>query len=302
MAKITLMVGISGSGKSTQAKIMAEKNNAVIVSRDKLREMLFGFTEENVFEYYEVPKEMLYKNEQIITKYQNELILQALKSGSYVIVDNTNLVLKYIKDFFKIFHSYEIDFCLIECELEEAIVRDKKRIRSVGENVIKKQYEDFQKLKNSFDFQPYKPFIPTIDNNPFKKHCVIFDIDGTLALKRNRNAYNWAAVINDSLNIPVERLYNACKQMNYEIIICSGRDAICKEETIKWLEKYNIEYIKLFMREKGDARPDYIVKQEMWAEICKDYYIEFMVDDRNQVVDHARNLGFTVFQVAEGNF
>jgi len=52
MAKITLMVGISGSGKSTKAKEISEKTGALIVNRDKLREMLFGYTEQNIASYY----------------------------------------------------------------------------------------------------------------------------------------------------------------------------------------------------------------------------------------------------------
>ena len=40
----------------------------------------------------------------------------------------------------------------------------------------------------------------------------------------------------------------------------------------------------------------------MWKEIIKNYYIVAMIDDRKQVVDHARKLGFTVLQVDEGNF
>jgi len=38
----------------------------------------------------------------------------------------------------------------------------------------------------------------------------------------------------------------------------------------------------------------------MWREIVKNNYIEYMLDDRNSVVNHARRLGFTVFQVAPG--
>jgi thiamine monophosphate synthase len=56
------------------------------------------------------------------------------------------------------------------------------------------------------------------------------------------------------------------------------------------------------MRKSEDNRPDWQVKAEMWEEICKKYYIQFMVDDRNQVVDYARNLGFKVLQTEYNNF
>ena len=49
-------------------------------------------------------------------------------------------------------------------------------------------------------------------------------------------------------------------------------------------------------------RKDYIIKEEMWRDICSRYYISQMFDDRDQVVEHARLLGFNVNQVAAGNF
>jgi hypothetical protein len=51
------------------------------------------------------------------------------------------------------------------------------------------------------------------------------------------------------------------------------------------------------MRRRNDTRPDYIVKEEMWREICEKFHISFMLDDRDSVVCHARDLGFTVFEV-----
>lgn len=305
MPKITLMIGISCSGKSTKAKILAEQNNALIVSRDKLRELLFGYTESNVNEYYNFSPDHLFKKEKTITSYQNDIIFKTLKEGKDVIVDNTNLKLKYIKEFIKAFHKYQIDFILNECSLDQAIQRDKLRIRQAGEDLIKKQHQDLHNLKKSFDFKSYEPTKLVIKNDPSKRPCIVFDIDGTLALKGDRNAFDWKAVYSDKINSPVYSLYQSVSfdSLNdFAIIICSGRDSICRIETEAWLSQHTIEYNQLLMREEKDMRPDYIVKQEMWEQICKDYYIEYMIDDRDQVVNHARDLGFTVFQVAEGNF
>jgi hypothetical protein len=71
---------------------------------------------------------------------------------------------------------------------------------------------------------------------------------------------------------------------------------------MRWLDVNGINYEWILMREEADKRADYIVKEEMWKKICNDYYIEAMFDDRNQVVNHARKLGFNVFQVNEGDF
>ena len=320
MPTITLLIGISGSGKSTYAQAVAPQTNSIIVSRDKLREMIFGYTEETIHKYYG-QKENLYKNEQLITTYQNSLIKKALERGQNVIVDNTNLVLKHIKDFHKTFHHYENHHHLIECDLSDAIKRDKLRVRSVGESVIKDQYQKLQNLKQNFDFKSYIPVTPNIKNDPSKPDCVVFDIDGTLALKGNRNAYDWKRVGEDTVNASVYALYRSLVEdvqlNNYKIIICSGRSEVCRNETYEWLHENDMltellrgtyesdldfKHTTLYMRKENDNRPDWIVKQEMWEQICKDYYIEFMVDDRNQVVEHARKLGFTVFQVADGDF
>ena len=56
------------------------------------------------------------------------------------------------------------------------------------------------------------------------------------------------------------------------------------------------------MRKEGDCRKDYVIKEELWREIVKDYYVLFMLDDRQQVVNHARRLGFKVFQVEQNMF
>jgi hypothetical protein len=64
----------------------------------------------------------------------------------------------------------------------------------------------------------------------------------------------------------------------------------------------SIPYTNLYMRATGDRRKDWIVKAEMWEQIQKKYNILGMVDDRAQVVDFARRLGYKVFQVDAGEF
>ena len=57
------------------------------------------------------------------------------------------------------------------------------------------------------------------------------------------------------------------------------------------------------MRKNGYNKKDSIVKKEIFDEYIKDkYYVEFILDDRNQVVDMWREMGLTCLQVAEGNF
>jgi len=87
------------------------------------------------------------------------------------------------------------------------------------------------------------------------------------------------------------------------LIICTGRDQICEQETRDWLTKHQLDDIhELHMRKEKDHRKDFIIKEEMWRDISTRWNIIAMFDDRNQVVNHARKLGFKVLQVAEGNF
>jgi len=302
MAKITLMIGISGSGKSTKAKEIADKTGALIVNRDKLREMLFGYTEETIAGYYQQPD--LYLKENQITAFQNYLIERALIKGNDVIVDNTNLKLSFIKEFCEKFQEYDFEFNLIECSLEEAIKRDSQRTRKVGEEVIKRQFNNLNILKKIFDFKKIEKVKSQVLNNPSKPKAYIFDIDGTLALKGDRSPYDYAKVMEDKLNVCVAECVNSLKNSGFDIIICSGREANqqCEDLTKQWLDFHGIEYDWILMRKEGDMRADYIVKEEMWKKICDSYFIEAMFDDRNQVVNHARSLGFNVFQVNEGDF
>jgi len=56
------------------------------------------------------------------------------------------------------------------------------------------------------------------------------------------------------------------------------------------------------MRKAGDNRKDSIVKYEILQELIKEYYIEYVFDDRDQVVKMWREAGLRCLQVAPGNF
>jgi hypothetical protein len=57
------------------------------------------------------------------------------------------------------------------------------------------------------------------------------------------------------------------------------------------------------MRAESDFRKDSIVKKELFDNHIKNkYFIEYVLDDRNQVVDMWRDMGLKCLQVQEGNF
>jgi len=117
-----------------------------------------------------------------------------------------------------------------------------------------------------------------------------------------RTSFEWSKGGLDLVNESVKKVVAEIKQLGYKIIICTGRDGCCHNKTADWLIKNDIEFDGLYTRKRGDTRSDYVIKEEIWRYICMKHYIICMLDHRNQVVYHARKLGFKVYQVAEGNF
>ena len=148
------------------------------------------------------------------------------------------------------------------------------------------------------------------------KDLIVCDLDGTLCDIEHRTHWvqvpsgvrkNWDAffseVPNDTPNQAVLDLLYRMSDYS-KVIFCSGRPERCRADTVEWLEKhYFIEgHYKLYMRKDGDFRRDDIVKEEILNEHIDKERVQFVLDDRNQVVDMWRRNGLTCFQVAEGNF
>lgn len=130
MVKLICMVGISGSGKSYYAKIIAEKENAVILSSDALRIELFNDIN-NMDNNNKVFKELH-------TRMKKYLI-----EGKSVILDSTNLSYKkrmaILDEVKKI--DYEKSAYLVACPYEQCLRQNSNRERKVSETVLKRMYE-----------------------------------------------------------------------------------------------------------------------------------------------------------------
>jgi predicted kinase len=304
--KLIILVGVSGSGKSTYAReLQASTKNSVIVGRDPIRTMLFNLSDEGHSDYYKMPD--LREREKEVTLAEEASIYNFLRAGKTVIVDNTHLKIEYLTAYHK--YRVPVEYVLVEEDLFTCLTRDKMRSRKVGDEVIKSQYANLYHLKKKFDFSPYSPEpmqSAKMPIDPNKQNCVIFDIDGTLALMDGRSPFDWSRVGEDKINPSVYEMYQilsyAQEIFELKLMIVSGRDGKCMQETKEWLKKHSINYDRIYLREIGDTRKDSLIKEEIWKDIEKEYNILCMFDDRNQVVDHARSLGYSVFQVAEGNF
>lgn len=147
MSELKFMVAPSGAGKSTWVNNFIKENKGwVAVSRDKLREQLFSYTEDNVNEYYSLPN--LGLTEKLITDVLYNNIKFLLSKGLNVIIDNTNLKMRYINPIIKEFPESLISFQVINTTLEECIERNNQRKRKVDRLIIYKQYEDFKNIVN----------------------------------------------------------------------------------------------------------------------------------------------------------
>lgn len=302
MAKLTILRGVSGSGKST----WAAQQNAVVVSRDALRDIYAPVHKDFPEAYYALHKDVLGAHEHTITVMQDALIAGLLKAGKDVIVDNTNIQWKFVKALAKIGYRYgaEVEVKVFDVPLQRAVNNNTFRAarggRDVNREVIEKQYAAFQKNK-SMTLDPVQPVIP-YEGTPGKPKAFLVDIDGTLAHMRDyRGPFDWAKVGLDDVDDKIAYIVKTmAMDPHIRIIVMSGRDEVCREQTEEWLELHGIMYDDLFMRPEKDMRPDNLVKAELFDTYVRDNFdVQFVLDDRPQVCDMWRRMGITVLQVGD---
>ncbi len=284
------MRGLPASGKSTYAKqlVADNPNRYKRINRDDMRAM---------FDVKHTSK----GNEKFIKRMRDILIVEALKDGKHVIVDDTNLSdkneirIRQIAQEFAKEHEQDIRVEIKEMEatLAECLERDSKREKQVGEKVIRRMHRQFYSGEGRYSEQ---------DESLPK--AIVCDLDGTLALLNGRNPFMAFKCEEDGLNQPVAHILEVYKKLGYAILLLSGRSDEYQEETLRWLTKHEIEYDLLRMRPMKDSRKDSIFKRELYDQnIAGKYQVEFILDDRNQVVNMWRDeLKLPCFQVYYGDF
>ena len=292
--KIILTRGLPASGKSTWAKEQVAKGNGKVkrVNKDDLRDMIDAGIWSKT-------------NEQMILNARDALVTLFIsnKEVETVIVDDTNFEEKHFNTMVGYADSYT-KLCnrditveykdLLDVSLDECLHRDSLRAKPVGEKVIKGMHQRY--------------ILPTLRDVPpvnKKGNSIIVDIDGTLAHRCDRNWFEYEKVDQDHLDVVVYGIVEAFQKKGYTILIVSGREGteVCRQKTLAWLDKHKVPYYDLMMRKEGDHRRDSIVKKEIYDTLIKDKFdVEFVLDDRQQVVDMWRRLGLTCYQVAKGDF
>ena len=299
--QIFILIGAPGSGKSTFARyFLRTEENWMRLCRDDFRAMHFSMGNLSQHE------------EKLIADMIDASVDMLLAKKSNVILDATHCRKEYINHYIDQFnHRADIRFKVFDADASTLAERCEKRFQSTGKlvpvSVQKKFMEELEVLKKEFDFSPRPK--RSVSNHVAVQdaalpRAILCDLDGTLALMRDRNPYDASRCDEDGLNEPVATVLRIFHDKNYQILFISGREDRFYQPTVRFLEKHAIPYHHLWMRKTKDFRKDAIIKREIFdAEIAGNYFIEFVLDDRNQVVEMWRKeLHLPCFQVNNGNF
>ena len=295
-AKLVMLVGPPGSGKSTFSKKYKEE----------------GF---------------VYVNQDAQGKLEHMAIFRdALAAGQNVIVDRMNFNrvqrLGYLEQAQKL--SYYVEIHVIHEPYDVCVARAIARIGSHetihDEETVKKVVKFFFKSYERVEDWEADLVVRHYPEGE-KPQCIVIDLDGTLCNMEHRRHHvrgegkkkNWMAFMD---GIPNDTVHEWCSEIikrfasDYRIIFCSGRGEEQRASTERWLTQnlplnlfcQNYEY-DLFMRQAGDSRKDSIVKEILLDfEILSRYKPFFFVDDRKQVYEMWRKRGFVCLACAEGDF
>lgn len=294
MSKLIMTMGLPGSGKSTWAR---EQAGFHVVEKDGIRKLL----ESQGWKWSR-------ENEKDVLSHQENVIKTDLLNGRNVIAADTNFGRKHKVRLAALAQECGAEFEIkrFDVPLKTCLERNATREERVPASVIHEMFNTFV-VKDPEHFPLSAPpreyegeKVKRLDGLP---SAVICDLDGTLALFENhRGPYDASTCDQDEVNKPINNLLHIYK-WDFDIIYLSGREDKFREPTLRFLNKNCCPTGSLHMRPTGDFRKDWIVKRELFdANVRGKFNVEFVLDDRNQVVAMWRSLGLTCLQVAAGAF
>jgi predicted kinase len=315
VSKVSITVGIPGSGKTHVAELMREDNpdEVVLMSRDDFRHLFFR--EAGILTQ---PKEFY------ITQVMEREAKNQLRLGKHVIIHDMNLRERYRKRWAEIAANQGADFEIIDLTSvpwKECVFKDQARFerggRKVGMAVIQDLHTRFIKPLQG------RPVVPPVINakarvdwveytpNLNLPTAIIVDLDGTTALCEGvRSPYDYTRVKFDKPNLAViKHVQDEAYKLGTKILFVSGRlardginDQVYKD-TEEWLYEHVKVPIELLAMRDRDGIDDTVIKYEIFNKHIRDWYnVKYALDDRNRVVGMWRSIDLLCLQVAEGDF
>ncbi len=268
MAKLIILQGLQGSGKSTKASELVKQGNTIRINRDLIREMLH-------FNRWNGINEGLTKDSARI------LAKMFLSKNIRTVIDDTNLFSGTIESWKQLAKEVEatVEIIKIDTPFEECIRRDSLREKSVGKSVIVGMA-----MQNELYPAPIKGY-------------VLCDIDGTIANIDHRLNFvsgekkDWklffGSMGDDLGRYDIIGNVNDLFNLGYEIFFVSGRPDNYRKQTEKWLStRIPFEYKALFMRMAGNHEEDYVIKKRIFETYFKNPdLVKYVLDDRPQVIN-----------------
>lgn len=311
--RILVTRGLPGSGKTTFAEHwVGEAPGRININRDTLRAALGVSTDGT-------PGSLSQEN--AVTQAFRLALEEAIKIQADIIISDTNLVDKHLIDLISsaadIAHRHQIPLSPSDIDIID-FNRSPEQLRRTNEQrgyllppgQLKALINTDRRGRTpahvliSEAWKQHHCAISRFKTNPQLPHCILVDIDGTLALMGERSPFATdETLLDDAPNTAVIATVAALHAQGYPIIVVSGRQESTRSLSETWLKQHGIAYEELFMRATGDSRPDWMIKHEIIEnQILPHYQVLLSLDDRDQVVHHNRAAGMTVFQVAPGNF
>lgn len=304
MTILTCMRGFVCSGKSTRAREIAEETGAAVVNRDLLRLQLLG-------SYWTGDQD----DEWRVTVAEEAQVLALMQADVPVIVDATHLMPSYLRKWARWATRYGWDFAVEDVKTPMDVCLERLRRRNLESDRIIEASVLFNQAKrypiNRWPVIEKRKFdpVPVERNNALPK-AIIVDIDGTLAEKCDRSPYDYSRVSEDTVYEDIAYLVDVFKGNGFHVLIVSGRDGTCRNQTFQWLDDNDIPVDALFMRdtegdvdEFGGKLPDFEVKYRLFNwHIRNNWDVQYVIDDRRQVIDMWRGIGLRVLDVAGNEF
>lgn len=150
MKKAIVTIGIPTSGKSTFADSIIEQDPSYIeICRDNIRREIFNV---NGWNEYNNSAE----NEKLVTAKQFDLIREAHNNGKNIIITDTNLRMKYVRNFVSLLEhfGYTVNIKLCEISFLESIRRNANRSTPTDINNLRSMHKAYntiiEKVKDKY--------------------------------------------------------------------------------------------------------------------------------------------------------